>query len=107
MGKFVPPEKEMECGCRWDDPTIAPCFEVLLDERLLDFLVSVCGEPFVASGFNLFGKQPYSEKWLPWHQDTYGALTGFTWTEEKASAGARPHPITIWVALDDVSCENG
>lgn len=102
--------KELACSWRWDDPAAAPFLQVLLDERLLDFLSVVCGFPFAVISLDLFGKVPLSETWIPWHQDTYTGLTGFAWTEEKTletRTGKHAYPVTLTVALDDVSCENG
>lgn len=94
-------------GCRWSDDSVLPFLRVLLDERLLDFLASICGLPLVALRLELFGKLPGSSTAIPWHQDTYTTHTGFQWSEEAASEGQVPHPVTLWVALDDVSRENG
>uniref|UniRef100_A0A7S0FPD9 Phytanoyl-CoA dioxygenase n=1 Tax=Pyrodinium bahamense TaxID=73915 RepID=A0A7S0FPD9_9DINO len=97
----------VDLGCHWLDQATAPFLQVLLDERLLDALAPILGLPFVALRLELFGKGPESKTEIPWHQDTYTTHTGFSWTEERAAASARPHPVTLWVALDDVSCENG
>lgn len=101
------PLQETDLGCNWSDDTIEPFLRVLLDERLLDLLASICGIPFVALRLELFGKRPHSTTSIPFHQDTYTTHTGFTWTSEKAAACAPPYPVTLWVALDDVSCDNG
>lgn len=101
------PGQELDLGCNWADATVEPFLRVLLDDRLVAMLASICGLPFVALRLELFGKGPHSSTEIPFHQDTYTTHTGFTWTAETAAAGERPHPITLWVALDDVSCENG
>jgi len=100
---------EVDLGCNWTEQTVTPFLRVLLDESLIRLLARVCGLPFVALRLELFGKGPRSETAIPWHQDTFTTHTGFRWTAERAAAGtsAAPHPVTLWVALDDTSLENG
>lgn len=98
---------EVDLGCRWSDASAAPFLRVLLDERLLALLAEICGLPFVALRLELFGKEPGSKTEIPWHQDTYTTHVGFRWTEELAASGKRPHPVTLWVALDEASPESG
>lgn len=98
---------EVELGCHWADETVTPFLEVLQDESLVRLLASVCGLPFVALRLELFVKGPWSGTAIPWHQDTFTTHTGFAWTEQGAAEGRRPHPATLWVALDDTSTDNG
>merc|ERR1712046_108855 len=64
-------KQEVDLGCNWADPSVTPFLRVLQDERLLDFLSKICGEPFVALRLELFEKAPRSETAIPWHQDTF------------------------------------
>jgi len=98
---------EVDLGCPWTDETVAPFLEVLQDESLVRVLAKMCGSPFVALRLELFVKGPRSGTAIPWHQDTFTTHTGFSWTAEAAAEGGRPHPATLWVALDDTSTENG
>jgi len=98
---------EVDLGCHWSDVSVAPFLRVLLDERLLDLLSKVCGSTFVALRLELFGKASRSGTCIPWHQDTFDTHTGFGWTKETAATAGRLHPVTLWVALDDVSLANG
>merc|ERR1712032_1454166 len=53
------------------------------------------------------GKAPGSSTAIPWHQDTFTTHVGFKWTPETVVDAASPQPFTLWVALDDVCCDNG
>ena len=99
--------KETDLGCNWTDGGVSPFLEVLLDEGLLRLVSCICGLPFVAMRLELFQKGPQSETVLPWHQDTYTTHMGFVWTRRRAATASRPHPVTLWVALDDMSLANG
>jgi len=98
---------EVDLGCDWRDETVKPFMRVLQDERLLDILFNICGFPLVALRLELFCKGPFSETAIPWHQDTFTTHTHFTWGPDHDPTNTQSHPITLWVALDDVSCNNG
>eukprot|EP00746_Dinoflagellata_sp_MGD_P012717 gnl/MRDRNA2_/MRDRNA2_127205_c0_seq1.p1 gnl/MRDRNA2_/MRDRNA2_127205_c0~~gnl/MRDRNA2_/MRDRNA2_127205_c0_seq1.p1 ORF type:complete len:299 (-),score=53.38 gnl/MRDRNA2_/MRDRNA2_127205_c0_seq1:121-978(-) len=98
---------EVELGCQWADAQFAPFVQILLDERLLDWLGIICGLPLVAVRLELFVKHPNSDTAIPWHQDTYTTHSGYCWSKESAAAGEQPHPVTLWIPLDDVCCQNG
>merc|ERR1712126_312409 len=53
----------------------------------------------------LFEKGPLSRTMIPWHQDTFTHHVGFQWTPELTQYG--PHPVTLWVALDEVTNNSG
>eukprot|EP00435_Cladocopium_sp_Y103_P025105 s1234_g6.t1 len=76
---------EVDLGVNWACPSAEPFLRVLQDERLLDFLVELCGLPL----------------------DTYTTHVGFSWSSAEAEAAAKPHPVTLWVALDTASSESG
>lgn len=101
------PGDEVDLGCNWGDATAAPFLRVLQDESFLDLAAEICGIPFVALRLELFGKEPGSSTEIPWHQDTFTTHVGFKWTAEKAADPTGCHPFTLWVAVDDVSLENG
>lgn len=98
---------EVDLGVNWASPDAEPFLRALRDERLLDFLAELCGPNFVAMRLELFEKRPGSLNLIPWHQDTYTTHVGFSWDDATASAGQRPHPVTLWVALDIASSETG
>lgn len=98
---------EVDLGVNWACPSAEPFLRVLQDERLLDFLVGLCGLPLVAMRLELFEKRPGSTNLIPWHQDTYTTHVGFSWSPAEAEAAAKPHPVTLWVALDTASSESG
>jgi hypothetical protein len=96
-------KQEVELGCNWADSSTAPFLRVLQDERLLDLLSKTCGEPFVAMRLELFEKDPRSLTAIPWHQDTFTTHIGWDWAANSTGF----HPLTLWVALDDVNLTNG
>ncbi|CAJ1401318.1 unnamed protein product [Effrenium voratum] len=98
---------EVDLGVNWAADTAEPFLRTLQDERLLDFLVELCGLPLVAMRLELFEKRPGSQNVIPWHQDTYTTHVGFSWTAEAAERAERPHPVTLWVALDAACRETG
>ncbi|CAE7907729.1 unnamed protein product [Symbiodinium microadriaticum] len=89
---------EVDLGVNWASPDAEPFLRALRDERLLDFLAELCGPNFVAMRLELFEKRPGSLNLIPWHQDTYTTHVGFSWDDATASAGQRPHPVTLWLA---------
>mmetsp|Transcript_89729 Transcript_89729/g.159486 ORF Transcript_89729/g.159486 Transcript_89729/m.159486 type:complete len:289 (+) Transcript_89729:27-893(+) len=107
MQHLLADNMEVDLGVNWSETSAEPFLRTLLDERLLRLLGEICGLPFVAMRLELFEKMPGSKTIIPWHQDTYTTHVGFKWTAEDAAAGARPHPITLWVALDDATAETG
>jgi hypothetical protein len=98
---------EIEQGVDWQQPWAAPFVRILRDDALLDVVSSMCGLPFVVLRVELFTKRPRSGTIIPMHQDTFTTHTGFEWTTERAADASGPHPVTLWVALDDVSIANG
>eukprot|EP00439_Symbiodinium_sp_Y106_P019019 s3087_g2.t1 len=86
---------EVDLGVNWASPDAEPFLRALRDERLLDFLAQLCGPNFVAMRLELFEKRPGSSNLIPWHQDTYTTHVGFSWDDATASAGQRPHPVTL------------
>eukprot|EP00931_Biecheleriopsis_adriatica_P118709 TRINITY_DN94051_c0_g1_i1.p1 TRINITY_DN94051_c0_g1~~TRINITY_DN94051_c0_g1_i1.p1 ORF type:complete len:299 (+),score=57.87 TRINITY_DN94051_c0_g1_i1:25-897(+) len=107
MVSLLADDMEVDLGVNWAEPSAEPFLRTLLDERLLDVMKQLCGMPFVAMRLELFEKRPGSMTAIPWHQDTYTTHVGFSWTIESAERGERPHPVTLWVALDTASRESG
>ncbi|CAK9107015.1 unnamed protein product [Durusdinium trenchii] len=107
LRELLADDVEVDLGVNWACETAEPFLRVLQDERLLDFLVELCGLPLVAMRLELFEKRPGSSNLIPWHQDTYTTHVGFQWSSETADQAAKPHPLTLWVALDLASAESG
>ncbi|MEM7194953.1 MAG: phytanoyl-CoA dioxygenase family protein [Pseudomonadota bacterium] len=70
-------------------------FDFATYEPLMDMASQLIGEDIILWGTTIFGKPAYSGKETPWHQDgDYYPI--------------RPlETLTIWIALDDVTAENG
>lgn len=69
--------------------------ELIRDARILDAVEDVLGPNILAWGTNFFIKDPGDNAYISWHQDsTYWGLS-------------HPDVITAWIALSDVTPENG
>ena len=69
--------------------------ELIRDPRILDAVEDVLGPNILAWGTNFFIKEPQDDAFISWHQDsTYWGLS-------------HPDVMTAWVALSDVTIENG
>ena len=69
--------------------------ELIRDSRILDAVEDILGPDILAWGTNFFIKDPGDDAYISWHQDsTYWGLS-------------RPDVVTAWIALSDVTPENG
>ncbi len=71
-------------------------YRIASNERMLDAVESILGPNILAWGSELFIKEPNTPSFVSWHQDlTYWGL------------GSTEHEVTAWMALGDVTVENG
>ncbi len=73
----------------------AGIYDLVSDDRILDYLEDLLGENLVLRGTNYFAKMPGDGQQVSWHQDaSYWPLTP-------------SRAVTAWLAIDDVDAENG
>ena len=70
-------------------------FDIATDPDILDLVECAIGPDFILWGAHVFCKPPGDGKEVPWHQD------GHYWPIRPLAT------CTVWVAIDDVSPENG
>ncbi|CAK9046998.1 Uncharacterized protein SCF082_LOCUS26388 [Durusdinium trenchii] len=75
LRELLADDVEVDLGVNWACETAEPFLRVLQDERLLDFLVELCGLPLVAMRLELFEKRPGSSNLIPWHQERFCVST--------------------------------
>jgi phytanoyl-CoA hydroxylase len=71
-------------------------YRLISDERLLNVAEVILGKNIAHYGSHYFAKPPRTGKAILWHQD--GAYQGLTPSDSE---------LTIWLALDNVTSENG
>ena len=72
----------------------AGIYDLLMDERILDYVADLLGDNLVSRMTHYFAKMPGDGKTVAWHQDaSYWPLTP-------------SKTITVWLAIDDASVEN-
>ena len=73
----------------------AGIYDLVTDDRILDYLEDLLGENLVLRGINYFAKMPGDGKQVSWHQDAS------YWPLNPSKA------VTAWLAIDDVDSQNG
>ena len=69
--------------------------DLITEDRILDYLQDLLGENLICWGTHYFCKLPGEEKQVSWHQDaSYWPLSP-------------SKTVTVWLAIDDVTVENG
>lgn len=72
----------------------AGIYDLLMDDRILDYVADLLGENLVSRMTHYFAKMPGDDKTVAWHQDaSYWPLTP-------------SKTVTVWLAIDDASVEN-
>jgi non-haem Fe2+, alpha-ketoglutarate-dependent halogenase len=70
-------------------------YDLVIEERILDYVQDLLGEHLVCWGTHYFCKMPGDGKQVSWHQDaSYWPLTP-------------SKTVTVWLAIDDADAENG
>lgn len=75
---------------------VTPLFDrIAHNEKILDAVESVIGRNILVAGTTLFIKEPEQKGFISWHQDArYIGLEPYNW-------------VTAWLALSNVTTENG
>ncbi len=71
-----------------------PVWDILTDERIVDYVSDLLGENVIAWGSHFFCKMPHDGKAVAWHQDAS------YWPLSPSKA------VTVWLAIDDADLEN-
>lgn len=80
----------------WRDPRL---LEFLLADEILDLVEPLVGPDIVLFSSHFISKEPYTGRTTPWHEDAY------LWEELQLSDYSGI--VTVWLALDRSSRENG
>jgi len=97
---FQQPEKDygevLQGYGRNNSHQVLPLFDQIAHHpRILDVIESLIGPNILVAGTTLFVKEPEQRGFISWHQDAlYNGLRPCNWT-------------TAWLALTDVTTENG
>jgi hypothetical protein len=76
-------------------------FKIMFDPVLLQAAADILGPNLIMWGAEIFAKPGAVGKATPWHQDSYNRAI-------KSGTGAeRVDSLMVWIAVDDVSPENG
>lgn len=70
-------------------------YDLVMDERILDYVEDILGPNLVVSMTHYFAKMPGDKTAVYWHQDA----SFWPLTPSKV--------LTVWIAIDDVDVENG
>ncbi len=74
--------------------THADAYDLLADNRIVDYVSDILGPDVVGWGCHYFCKMPHDGKRVDWHQDaTYWPLTP-------------SKTVTVWLAIDDADSDN-
>ena len=76
-------------------------FKIIFDPVLLQAAADILGPNLIMWGAEIFAKPGAIGKSTPWHQDTYTRVI------KAGDGGPRVDSLMVWIAVDDVSPENG
>ena len=71
-----------------------PVYDLLVDERIVNYVADLLGENVIGWGSHFFCKMPRDGKSVAWHQDAS------YWPLSPSKA------VTVWLAIDDADQEN-
>eukprot|EP00747_Dinoflagellata_sp_TGD_P132094 gnl/TRDRNA2_/TRDRNA2_175045_c1_seq1.p1 gnl/TRDRNA2_/TRDRNA2_175045_c1~~gnl/TRDRNA2_/TRDRNA2_175045_c1_seq1.p1 ORF type:complete len:387 (-),score=42.18 gnl/TRDRNA2_/TRDRNA2_175045_c1_seq1:102-1196(-) len=95
----------------WEGASAMALLQVLRDERLLEAIEPLVGVPFAVCRVELLGVWGNSDHGECrrrdgiWHQDPSSMHAGFRF--DANNAHVRPHPLTLCIALDDITAQSG